>query len=335
MSRAPGVGCAPVVVAGAGTSYLNIDIERSVLAAVDATVIDARELSPDEVASVCRDADAIMSDYFVCDKQFISTLQRCRVISSYGVGYDQIDVIAANARDIQVTNNPEYCIDEVAEHTIAMLLAAWRRIPAYDRHVRQGGWDYTSQPPPRQLRGATLGVIGFGRIGRAVAKLGSGLGMHVIVYDPYIAQSPGVEMVSLDRLLSAADAVSLHLPLTSATRGMLGGDQLALIKPDCGVINTARGGLIDEIALAAALHDGRIGWAALDAFDPEPPPSTHPLLTAPNVVLSPHAAFYSNESIRAAQLNAAREVLLVLEGRFPLHPVGAVVIFANPVSTSL
>lgn len=314
---------APVVVAGAGTSYPSLDIERGILDAVGATVIDARFLSDSEAAEACRDADAILSDYFVCDAQLIGTLQRCKVISSYGVGFDQIDVPAADARNILVTNNPEYCVDEVAEHTMAMLLAAWRCIPAYDRHVREGGWDYTSQPAPSRLRGSTLGVIGFGRIGRAVAGLGAGLGMRVVVHDPFLDPSTTeAALISLEELLSTADAITLHLPLSPSTRGLLGAEQFAKIQPHAGIINTARGALMDETALAEALRSGRLAWAALDAFDPEPPQSTHPLLALPGVVLSPHAGFYSNESLIAAQSNAADEVLRVLQGHAPLHPVG-------------
>ena len=314
---------APIVVAGAGTSFPNLDIERDILGALGATVIDARSLSDMDVAKFCKDADAILSDYFPCDEELIGSLQRCKIIGSYGVGFDQIDVAAADARNIQVTNNPEYCIDEMAEHTIAMLLAAWRRIPAYDRHVRDGGWDYTSQPVPRRLRGATLGVVGFGRIGRAVAKLGAGLGMRVIVHDPYLTQAQtDAELKSFDELLSTADAVTLHLPLSPTTRGMLGAKQLAMISAHAGVINTARGALLDGTALAAALSDGSLAWAAIDAFDPEPPLLTHPLLHAPNVVLSPHAGFYSSDSLVAAQSNAVHEVLRVLQGEPPLHAVG-------------
>lgn len=318
-----GAGRAPVVVAGAGTSFPNLDIERDILAAVGATIVDARHLSDSETVLACRDADAILSDYFPCDGALIGSLQRCRIIGSYGVGYDQIDVAATDARNIQVTNNPEYCIDEMAEHTIAMLLAAWRRIPAYDRHVREGGWDYTSQPAPRRLRGAMLGVVGYGRIGRAVARLGAGLGMQVIVHDPYLGQAQtDAELKTFDELLTTADVVTLHLPLSPATRGMLGVEQLARISPHAGVINTARGALLDDVALATALREGKLAWAAIDAFDPEPPEPAHPLLSAPNVVLSPHAGFYSSHSLVAAQSNAAHEVLRVLQGKPPLHAVG-------------
>ncbi|WP_349903814.1 C-terminal binding protein [Parafrigoribacterium humi] len=313
----------PVVVAGAGTSFSSLDIERNILAEVGAEVIDARHLPEAEIRAACVNADAILSDYFACDESLIASLTRCRVIGSYGVGYDQIDVTAANTRNIQVTNNPEYCVDEMAEHTIAMLLAAWRRIPAYDRHVRGGGWDYASSPAPRRLRGATLGVVGFGRIGRAVAALGTGLGMRVIVHDPYLVQAQAdAELMPLDELLSAADVVTLHLPLSPATRGLLGAEQIAMIDRHSGVINTARGALIDDEALAAALREDRLAWAAIDAFDPEPPLLSHPLLSAPNVVLSPHAGFYSSDSLIAAQTNAAQEVLRVLRGDAPLHPVG-------------
>jgi D-3-phosphoglycerate dehydrogenase len=334
MARPSATGRAPIVIVGAGTSCPSVDIEREVLAEVNATIVDARELSDLEVAEHARGADAILTDYFACDAELIAAMEHCRVIASYGVGYDQVDVAAADAHGILVTNNPEYCVDEVAEHAIAMLMSQWRRLAEYDKHVREGGWDYTVVSAPRRLAGATLGIIGFGRIGRAVAALATGLGMNVLAYDPFLAPNTstsrsGQQLVELEHLLRASDAITLHLPLTDQSRGLLSAERLALLQPHAGVINTARGALVDERALADALAAGGTGargiaWAALDAFVTEPPPADHPLLSSSHTLVSPHAGFYSSQSLNAAQENAAREVLAVLEGRPPQHPVGQV-----------
>lgn len=320
----------PIVIVGAGTSYPSVDLETAVLAELGATIIDARALDDREVAEHAKTADAILTDYFSCDAELIASLTRCRVIASYGVGFDQVNVAAADAQGIVVTNNPEYCVDEVAEHAIAMLLACWRRLPQYDRDVRAGGWDYTSQPAPKRLSGSTLGIIGYGRIGRAVASRAIGLGMRVLAHDPFLdagrasAKAGAPRLVELERLLRESDAITLHLPLSDETHGLLSSSRLAQLQPHAGVINTARGALIDERALADALQAGRIAWAALDAFAEEPPPAAHPLLALPGVLLSPHAGFYSTESLEAAQRNAAREVLAILKGAAPQHAVGAV-----------
>lgn len=313
----------PLVIAGAGTNYASVQIETDILSAVNATVIDARLLSPASVRELAATADAIITDYFPCDSTLISQLKNCRVVASYGVGYDQIDVSSADSAGIIVTNNPDYCVDEMAEHTLALLLAAWRRIPAYDSHVRAGGWDYTAVPAPRKLAGSTLGVIGYGRIGRAVADRARGLGIHVVVHDLFLpAGTPRVDARSLEDTLSASDVVTLHLPLSDATRGLIGAEQLALMPSGAGLVNTARGALIDNASLEAALESGHLGWAALDATDPEPISVTSRLLDFPNVIITPHAGFYSEQSLIAAQTNAANEVLRVLLGRPPLHTVG-------------
>lgn len=312
------------VIVGAGTSYPDVRIETEILSVLDAEIIDARHLPDEEVRRLAVTADAILTDYFACDSELVASLENCSILASYGVGYDQIDVRAADAAGIVVTNNPEYCIDEMAEHTIALLLAAWRRIPQYDRHVHGGGWDYTAVPAPSRLKGATLGVVGYGRIGRSVAALARGLGMSVVVHDPFLpADVEGVDARSLSETLAAADAVTLHLPLSDATRGLIGSTEFAQLQPHAGFINTARGGLVDESALTTALQERRLAWAAIDAVSPEPIAPDNALLALPNVIVTPHAGFYSNESLVAAQTNAALEVLEVLQGRTPLHPVGA------------
>jgi D-3-phosphoglycerate dehydrogenase len=311
----------PTVIVGAGTSYLDIETERAVLAETGADIIDARALTDQEVRHLATTADALITDYFACDAELIETMSRCRVLASYGVGFDQIDVSAADAAGIVVTNNPAYCVDEVAEHTIALILASLRRVVPYDRHVRRGGWDYTSQPAPRRIQGTTVAVIGYGKIGRAVGALARSAGFSVVVHDPFLPDGLE-EAVGLDEALAAADVVSLHLPLSPQTRGIIGSRELAMLRPTAGLVNTARGGILDHDALAAALQEKRLAWAALDALDPEPPEPDHPLLHLDQVTVTPHAAFYSNEALQAAQCNAALEVRRILTGQSPASAVG-------------
>jgi D-3-phosphoglycerate dehydrogenase len=314
---------APVVIAGAGTSYPDIDTESAVLADIGATVIDARHMSDAEVRLAALEADAIITDYFPCDASLIAELARCQVLASYGVGFDHIDVAAADEAGIVVTNNPAYCVDEVAEHTIALILSSLRRVVPYDRHVRSGGWDYTSQPAPQRIRNTTVAVVGYGKIGRAVAALATALGFGVVVHDPFLPDgADDIAHVTLDRALEKADILTLHLPLSPQTKGLIGSRELALLRPTAGVVNTARGGLLDHDVLAEALSQRKLAWAALDAFDPEPPPGEHPLLRLDQVTVTPHAAFYSSESLRAAQLNAAIEVRRILSSESATSNVG-------------
>lgn len=312
----------PTVIVGAGTSYLDVDTERAVLAETGAILIDARMLPDDEVRRLALTADAILTDYFPCDAALVDAMAHCRVIASYGVGFDQIDVPAADAAGIVVTNNPAYCVDEVAEHTVALILSSLRRIPSYDRHVRAGGWDYTAQPAPQRIRHTTVAVIGYGKIGRAVAALARAIGFTVVVHDPFLPDDVDAAVTTLDDAVRSADVLTLHMPLSPQTRRFIGARELALLRPTAGVVNTARGGILDQRALADALTHRRLAWAALDALDPEPPEPADALLALDQVTLTPHAAFYSNEALQAAQLNAAMEVRRVLTGGAPSHPVG-------------
>ena len=253
--------------------------------------------------------------------------ERLQAIGRAGVGVDNSDVEAATRRGIIVVNTPTANTIAAAEHTIAMMLALARQIPAAEASLREGRWD-RKRFIGVEVRNKTLGVIGLGRIGTEVAKRAQGLGMDVIAYDPYVsaehASRFGIRFTTeLEELLRRSDFVTLHTPLTEATRGLIGERELALMKPTARLINCARGGLIDEEALLRALDEGRLAGAALDVFTQEPPPPDHPLLKHPKVVLTPHLGGSTQEAQASVAEEIAQQILTVLEGRLPPHAVNA------------
>ena len=243
----------------------------------------------------------------------------CRAIVRYGVGVDNIDLAAAAGRGIKVANVPDYGIEEVSDHALALLLAVERRIVSRDWAVRAGGWNISRREPMRRLSELTLGIIGHGRIGQAFHRKAAAFGFaRVLVHDPGAADG-----CLLDDLLAGSDIVSLHLPLTPATAGLIGAERIARMKPGASLINTARGGLVDEAALAGALAAGRLRGAGIDVFAAEPPARDNPLLSLPQVVLSDHTGWYSEASVADLQRKAAEEVARILSGRSPRHWVNA------------
>lgn len=305
----------------ARADFPTLDAERRALGAIGAEVVDGRFLPDPELAALCRDVDAVMTDYFVVDRPVIEQMARCRVICQYGVGLDHIDLAAATERSIVVTHTPEACTDEVADHALALLLCLWRKIIPLRDEVLSGRWSYNAADPLFRIRGRLLGVVGLGRIGRNFAAKARAIGFTVLAYDPLVApevaRAAGVELCALPDLLARADAVSLHAPLTPATRGMIGARELALMKPTAVLVNVARGALIDQAALVRALEGGRPAAAALDVLKAEPPAPDDPLLRLPNVLVTPHAAFYSREALAAVQAEAAEAVAAALAGGRP------------------
>jgi D-3-phosphoglycerate dehydrogenase / 2-oxoglutarate reductase len=271
---------------------------------------------------LCRDADGVITQYGAFTAEVIRALTRCRVIARYGVGVDTIDLDAATARDIVVANVPDYGTDEVSSHAAALILALLRQIVRYDRAVRDGRWDFRAGAPIARMRGLTLGIVGFGRIGRMVAEKLRPFGLNCLATDPYLTAFPDwVEPVPLETLLERADVVSLHCPLTAETRHLLGEARLRRMKPTAILVNTARGAVVDTAALARALREGWIAGAGLDVLEQEPLPPGHPLTTMDRVLLTPHAAFYSEGSILELKRRVARAVLDVLQGRRPASVV--------------
>lgn len=300
-------------------------IEAELLSAVDGRLVIAETGSEDELLALVPEADAILTCFRLVTPKVVNAGDRLRVIGRYGVGVDNIAVETATERGIPVTNVPVYCVDEVAEHAIALLFTLARRTATYDASVRAGEWRIEAGMPMHRIAGSVLGVLGFGRIGRAVVSRGVGLGMRVLVVDRSSPaadiRAAGAEPADLDVLLAESDAVSIHLPSTPATRHLIDAERLARMKPGAFLVNCARGAIVDLDALAAALADGRLAGAGLDVFEPERLPVDHPLIGLPNTVLTPHVAFYSEESIAELQRRATANVIAVLTGGSPENVV--------------
>ena len=296
-------------------------IEAELLAPIGGRLVVAETGSEEELLGLVGEADAILTCFRLVTPAVVAAGERLKVIGRYGVGVDNIAVDEATIRGIPVTNVPVYCVDEVAEHAIALLLTLARRTAQYDADVRAGGWQIEAGMPIHRLAGSTLGVVGFGHIGRATVARGLGLGMRVLVSDPTHppddVRRAGAEPVELEELLAASDAVSLHMPSTPTTHHLIDRDRIALMKPGAFLVNCARGAVVDLDALAAALAEGRLGGAGLDVFVPERLPVDHPLMGLRNTVLTPHVAFYSEESIAELQWRATENVVAVLTGAEP------------------
>ncbi len=264
-----------------------------------------------------READVLIVTWFQVTKEVLESLQRCRLIVRIGVGYDNIDVDAARLRGIAVCNVPDYCTGEVADHAIAMALSQARALPFLDRCVREGVWKPALPLPMPSFDVMTFGVLGYGRIGRAAIARARGFGFRLIACDPYVsaAEFPSdVKEVALDELLSQADILSVHVPLTAETRHVLNRERLARMRPTAILVNTARGLVIETAALVEALREGRLGAAGLDVFDEEPLRVDHPLLSLPNVLVAPHFAWHSRESRLKLYLMAVEEAIRGVRG---------------------
>ena len=302
-----------------------VDVEREIFGRAGAKLEILPDSSPDTIRAEAADADAILTTYAAIDSDTVAALKSCKVIARYGIGVDNIDLEAARAAGITVTNVPDYCVEEVADHTIALLLAVWRKVVTGNQVVRKGGWGIAQLRPVRRLRGRQLGMIGFGHIGRAVAARAATFGLELRVFDPYIDDSAvagtGVARIEdLGKLLSSSDIVTIHAPLTSGTKGLIDGETIAKMRDGAVLINTSRGPIVDTKAVAAALSRGKLSGAALDVFDEEPP-DTAMLSSLETLVATPHAAFYSDESIAESQTKAATSIVTVLGGGEPDYRV--------------
>jgi len=279
-----------------------------------------------------KEADGIIgyAMYQPFPRRVIEQLARCRFIMTMGIGYELLDVDAATEHGILVANVPDYCQEEMSDHVMALILAWTRRIIKLRDLVRAGGWTHEPEPAIQRgiwptmsrLAGQTLGIIGLGRIGRSLVPKARGFGMRIIAHDPYLESEQfgeiGVEQVDLDTLLAQADIVSLHVPLTPTTRHMLGREQLEKLKPSAYLVNTARGGLIDQVALCQALTSGKLAGAALDVTDPEPIRADDPLLSLENVIVTPHSAHASIPALIAVLTRPAEEMIRVMRGEWPV-----------------
>lgn len=313
--------------------YGDVAIERAIIEGAGLKLTAAHCKTEDEVLDVARDADAIIAQYATVGAKAIGALTRCRVIARYGTGVDIVDVDAATKRGIVVTNVPsDWCENEVADHAMALLLALARKICAYDRACRTGTWRWQTGYPIHRLPGSVLGLLSFGAIAQAVAARASGFGMRVITHDPYLPgpdiTAQGAVPVSFGELLEQSDYLVIQAPLTKETHHLFGEAELRQMKQTAFLINTARGPIVSDDALHRALREGWIAGAGLDDIEEEPAKvrdwkPANPLFTLPNVVVTPHAAYYSEEAIRTVRDFAAHEVVRVLTGQPPLSPVNA------------
>jgi D-3-phosphoglycerate dehydrogenase len=299
------------------------DVERAELASIDAELILARDTAEETFIEEGKDCDAVLNVYAQVTARVIASLHRCKVIVRTGIGINTIDIGAADTMGIMVANVPDYCLDEVADHAMALYLALARKIVILNDTVRRSAWKLDEGRPIHRISGSTLGLLGFGNIAQRVAARALGFGSRVIAYDPYLPDDVfarhHVQRVDIDRLLAESDALSLHAPLTDETQHIIDRGSLARMKRTAFVINTSRGPLIDEEALFAALRDGTIAGAGVDVLEGEPPKLPHPLLTLNNVVVTPHAAFYSEQSNVELRQKSAHEIVRALTIGEPLH----------------
>jgi D-3-phosphoglycerate dehydrogenase len=274
---------------------------------------------------VARDADAILVTYAKLPGDLLRQLRRCKAIGRFGLGVDNIDIAAAAELGITVTYVPDYCMQEVSDHAMALLLALARKVPQSNALVQAGRWEMPAVVPIHRLAGRVLGLVGFGNIPRELTPKAKAFGLRVVAHDPYVSQpvldAAGVERVSFDRLLEISDFVSIHAPLLSATRGLFNAEVFRKMKKGARLINTARGPLVDEDALVAALDSGQLAGAALDVVAVEPLPKDSKLIGRDNVILTPHTAFYSVEALNELQTKCAADVARVLSGEPPVYPV--------------
>lgn len=303
-------------------AWPDVEIERRVLAEIDAELIVAQKQDVESLTALAADVDGIMTNWAKTPAAVIGAAPKCRIVSRLGIGLDNIDVEYCTQHKIPVTNVPDYCLIEVAEHALAQILSLARKIAFYHRETQAGRYVLQAGPKLRRIEGQTLGIVGLGNIGRKLAHKAQGLGLKVVAYsrsrkDPL----PGIPYCDFDELLATSDYVSLHLPLRPESRHMFGAAQFARMKPTAYLINTARGGLIDAAALAVALEKGQLAGAALDVQDPEPPDLSQPPYNDPRVLVSPHAAFVSEESLANLRERVARQVATRLTGGVPENVV--------------
>jgi len=305
--------------------FPSLDPAIAALARLDPEMRMAKSASAEDILAVARDADAILVTYAKMTGDLLRQLTRCKAIGRFGIGVDNIDLPAAAEMGITVTYVPDYCVCEVSDHAMALLLSLARKIPFSNKLVQSGRWEMPAVVPIHRLDGRVLGLVGFGNIPRRLAPKAQAFGMRVVTHDPYLSadvlKAAGVEAVDFDRLLAISDFVSIHVPLTPATRGLFNAQTFAKMKAGALLVNTARGPLIDEPALVAALKAGQIGGAALDVVATEPLPKNSPLIGHDDIILSPHTAFYSEEALVELQTKCASDVARVLSGEPPVYPV--------------
>lgn len=304
--------------------HANYEPEQELLRSIGVELKLCNCVTEEDIIEQCGDADAILLDLAPMTAKAIAGLKNCKIISRYGVGFENVDLEAATKAGIQVTNVPDYCMEDVSDHALALMFACMRHIPMRDRKIREGSWNI--QATGFRLRDKVLGVIGAGRIARAMIRKVSGFGLkEVVAYDPYISAEDlaaiGVRKVELDELLAVSDIVSLHLHANAETKGMINKDTLAKMKPTAILLNVSRGPLVNDEDLLDALRNGRLLAAGLDTHNCEPLGENSPFCALDNVVLTDHAAYSTVEGVQELKEKAAQNVIDVLTGKMPKYPV--------------
>ena len=317
-------------------------IERAILEPIGARVVLLQAKSEAALLEDAADCDAIMNQYAKVGAATIAVMRRCRVIARYGIGVDIVDVQEATLAGVLVTNVRDYCTEEVADHAIALWLSLSRKLAQYDRATHRGVWRWQSGAPVHRISGRTMGIVGFGKIGKAIGSRALAFGVELLAYDPYLSAAGVAEYrakkVDKDELLSRSDFIMMQVPMTAETRHFLGAREFSLMKPGVFLVNTGRGPTVDNCALYDALVSGRVAGAALDDPEEEPAkraswnPAQNPLFGLENVIVTPHSAYYSEQSIRLARETAAWEVRRVLSGERPKNPVNNVRLASGAMS---
>lgn len=301
--------------------FRSVKIQQKVLSEIDAELVVGQAKSEDEIIEIARDAHGILVARANITARVIRALENCKIMVRYGVGVDNIDVPAATRMGIMVSNVLDYCVEEVADHALALILSLARKVVFSARRVQAGEWSIKNLRPLRRLSGQTVGVVGYGRIGKMLAKKASAVGFKVLAHDPFVgaegSEADGITFVSLETILRESDFVSLHTPLTEDTAGMIGKKQLDQMKNSAYLVNVSRGALVDEAALITALEQNRIAGAGLDVLVQESANPENPLQQLEQVIVTSHTAFYSEEAIEDLQRKAAQKVVTALSGQIP------------------
>jgi D-3-phosphoglycerate dehydrogenase len=313
------------VVAISDSPFENGDKEQAILGRIGAKVQQFHCTNESEVIDAARNAHVIMCDASPITRNVIHSLPKLVGVVEYGIGYDNIDVNAATEKDVLVCNVPDFITSEVADHAVALILALIRKLDRIGRSTRDGKWNWREFRPVSSLEGKTVGIIGFGNIGRQVAERMRSFGTRTIAYDPYVSREAmeklGARSSNLDELLRTSDIISIHVPLNKETKQLIGRKELAKLRDSVILVNTSRGSVIDQEALVESLRKGRIGAAGLDVLAKEPPSPTDPILGFENAIITPHIGWYSEQSSSRLQENVALEAERILTGKPPKHPV--------------
>jgi len=305
--------------------FSNLKHEEEVINKAGAELIGVQCKTEEEIIEKCKDAVGLINQYAPVGRKVMESLPDLKVIARYGVGVNTIDIPAATELGICVANVPDYCMDEVSDHAMALLMACARKVVLMNNEVKKGNWDFKVSVPINRLRGQNLGLVSFGKIAQTLAKKAQAFGLNLLVFDPYVSESVikqyNAKSVGLEELLKESDYISVHAPLTAETEHLISEKELQMMKKSAFIINTGRGPVIDEKALIKALQEGQIAGAGLDVLEVEPAAPDNPLLKMDNVVINPHAAWYSEQAEAELRTKTARGVAEVLQGYFPKYLV--------------